>query len=242
MNRTFKRVLFAEIIVAVIVIIGLLASQNKNVDATPTPSFTPTASQESDLVAECDSTVAAKSSNDQWSTAPALDLKDTRKYWNLETNCGEVLIEVYPTKAPISVNTLKFLTDENYYDETPCHRLTASSFYVIQCGDPLGTGTGNPGYKIMEENLPKAGKNNYPAGTVAMAKGAQPNTSGAQFFLVYKDTTLGANYTIVGRVIKGLDLINKIAEAGIVGDVKDGKPKQNFGIVSAEFLENKPKK
>jgi peptidyl-prolyl cis-trans isomerase B (cyclophilin B) len=94
----------------------------------------------------------------------------------------------------------------------------------------------------MEENLPKAGKNNYPAGTVAMAKGAQPDTSGAQFFLVYKDTTLGANYTIVGRVIKGLDLINKIAEAGIVGDVKDGKPKQNFGIVSAEFLENKPKK
>jgi peptidyl-prolyl cis-trans isomerase B (cyclophilin B) len=241
MNKNFKRVLAVEIAVAAIVIIGLLAAQNNKPSASPTPSATPTASQESNLVADCVSAISAKSSNEQWDSAPALDLKDKRNFWNLETNCGQVLIEVYPNKAPITVNNLRFLTDENYYNETPCHRLTASSFFVIQCGDPLGSGLGNAGYNIIEENLPKAGTNNYPAGTVAIAKGAQPNTSGAQFFLVYQDTTLGPDYTIVGKIIKGLDVVKKIADAGIVGDVKDGKPKQNFGIVSAEFSVNKPK-
>ena len=143
MNTKFKWILFVEIVVALIVVIGLLASQNKNSSATPTATPTPTASQETNLVAECNSVISAKSSNEQWNSAPTLDLEDKRNYWNLETNCGQVLIEVFPTKAPITVNNLRFLSDENYYDETPCHRLTTKSFFVIQCGDPLGSGLGN---------------------------------------------------------------------------------------------------
>jgi peptidyl-prolyl cis-trans isomerase B (cyclophilin B) len=235
MNTIFRRILAVEISIALIVIIALLAGQSSQPIATPTNSTTPTNSEQSNIVDGCDSTISARTQNDTWTSAPVLDLKDKRKYWELETNCGQVIIEVYQTEAPISVNSLKFLTDQKYYDESPCHRLTASSFFVIQCGDPTGTGRGAAGYTIMEENLPATGANNYPAGTVALAKNTQPNSSGAQFFLVYQDTTLGPNYSIVGHVVKGLDIIKNVAGAGIVGGVKDGKPNQNFGIISAKF-------
>lgn len=242
MNSNFRRILIAEVVIALIVIVTLLAGRSNQ--ASPTPSNpTPSSSvtQEAKLVLGCDTVVTGKSSNEQWETAPALNLEDTRNYWTLITNCGEIVIEVFSDEAPISVNSLRFLTDENYYDGSPCHRLTASSFFVIQCGDPLGTGIGNPGYTIMEENRPAAGTGNYPVGTIALAKTPQPNSSSAQFFIVYKDTTLGPDYSIVGRVIRGMDIVNSIAEAGILGGVQDGKPRQNFGIIEATFSSKKPK-
>ncbi len=240
MNTNFKKILVAELIVATIVIIALLAGRGQEKLVSPSPTPNPSLAQQTDLVATCTSYVESKTSNEQWESAPELDLQDNRDYWILSTNCGDVVIEVYPTEAPISVNSLRFLTDEQYYDGTPCHRLTASSFFVIQCGDPLGTGLGNPGYRIMEENRPETGTGNYPIGTVALAKGPQPNTSGAQFFIVYKDTTLRPDYSVVGRVIAGLDIVTAIGDAGVLGGVKDGKPKQNFGILSATFTKKKP--
>lgn len=243
MNANFKRILTAELIVALIVISVLLVGRGGQNNATPsrTPFASPTLTQESNLVEGCDSTLVSKTSNEQWDSAPGLEIDDERNYWNLKTNCGEIVIEVFSDDAPISVNSLRFLTDEEYYDGTPCHRLTDSTFFVIQCGDPLGTGIGNPGYQIMEENRPTSGANNYPVGTVALAKGPQPNSSGAQFFIVYKDTTLGPNYSIVGRVIAGMDIVTAIADAGILGGAKDGKPNQNFGILEATFSKKKPK-
>lgn len=243
MNTNFKRILVVELVVAFVVVMVLVAGRSGQPTASqnqsPTPS--PTMSQELTLVDGCESEVTAKSSNEQWDSAPILDLDDNRKYWTLQTNCGDIVIEIFDDVAPISANTLRFLTDENFYDGTPCHRLTASSFFVIQCGDPLGTGIGNPGFTIMEENRPNSGTANYPLGTVAMAKGAQPNSSGSQFFFVYKDTTLRPDYSIVGRVIVGLDIVTAIAEAGTLGGVQDGKPKQNFGIIEATFSNKKPK-
>lgn len=244
MNTNFRRILIVEVVVAVIVIVFLLAGRAGTPTVTPSQMPTPssTITQESNLVESCTTEVTAKTSNDQWDSAPELDLKDERNFWTLSTNCGDIVIEVFPEKAPISVNSLRFLTDEKYYDGTPCHRMTASSFFVIQCGDPLGTGIGNPGYRIMEENRPASGTSNYPMGTVALAKGAQANTSGAQFFIVYRDTTLRPDYSVVGRVIVGMDIVTAIAEAGILGDAKDGKPKQNFGILNATFSKKKPAK
>lgn len=242
MNKNFKVILTVEIVIAFIVVVALLANREPSVVASPQPSPSITQQQQSDLVESCTSFIVPKTSNEQWQSPPKLNLNDERKFWNIDTNCGEIVIEVFADKAPIAVNSLRFLTDQKYYDATPCHRLTTSRFFVIQCGDPLGTGIGNSGYSIMEENLPEAGSNNYPEGTVALAKSNQPNSSGAQFFIVYKDTTLGPSYSIVGRVLSGLEVVKSIAEAGVVGGVGDGKPNQNFGIIEATFTQKLPKK
>ena len=103
---------------------------------------------------------------------------------------------------------------------------------MLQCGDPTGSGSGGPGYTVPDENLPTETGVNYPAGTVAMAN-AGPGTSGSQFFLVYQDTTLPANYTIWGKVTSGLDLVQKIASAGVAGGSGDGAPAQPVVIEQA---------
>jgi peptidyl-prolyl cis-trans isomerase B (cyclophilin B) len=99
---------------------------------------------------------------------------------------------------------------------------------VLQCGDPTGKGTGSPGYRYQEENLPKAdtgGTATYAKGTVAMAKTAGADQTGSQFFLVYEDSELGPEYTVLGHITKGLDVLEKIGKAGVEGGGSDGAPK-----------------
>ena len=150
----------------------------------------------------------------------------------LTTNCGPIVITTSAKQAPATVASEIFLTNKGYYNQTPCHRLTTSGIFVLQCGDPTGSGSGGPGYTVPDENLPTGTGVNYPAGTVAMAN-AGPGTSGSQFFLVYQDTTLPANYTIWGKVTSGLDLVQKIAAAGVTGGSSDGAPAQPVVIEQA---------
>ncbi len=138
----------------------------------------------------------------------------------LTTNVGPIVIRLNTPEAPCTANNFRALSAFKYYDNTPCHRLTTQGIYVLQCGDPTGKGTGGPGYTFADENLEGA---KYPKGTVAMANSG-PGTNGSQFFLVYKDTQLDPNYTPFGTIIKGLDLIEKVAAAGSVPP-GDGKPK-----------------
>jgi peptidyl-prolyl cis-trans isomerase B (cyclophilin B) len=135
-------------------------------------------------------------------------------------------------KAPETVNAMLWLADQGYFDSTLCHRLVTGGIKVLQCGDPTATGTGGPGFKIPDENLPAESGVNYPAGTVAMAN-AGPGTSGSQFFIVYEDTTLPPNYTIWGEVGSGLDVVTKVAEAGVAGGGTDGRPAAPIGIEAA---------
>ena len=150
----------------------------------------------------------------------------------LDTNCGPIVISTLAKLAPATVASEVFLAKQGYYDKTPCHRLTTSGIFVLQCGDPTGTGSGGPGYTVPDENLPTATGVNYPAGTVAMAN-AGPGTSGSQFFLVYQDTTLPPNYTIWGKVTSGLDLVQAIAATGDAGGTGDGAPTQPVVIEQA---------
>lgn len=150
----------------------------------------------------------------------------------LETNCGSIVIETLPGKAPLTVASEVFLVKEGFYDQTSCHRLTTQGIFVLQCGDPQGTGMGGPGYSVPDENLPAEGEGNYPAGTVAMAN-AGPGTAGSQFFIVYDDTTLPSGYTIWGNVIQGLDIVQGIAAAGVEGGGLDGPPAQPVFINKA---------
>jgi peptidyl-prolyl cis-trans isomerase B (cyclophilin B) len=126
------------------------------------------------------------------------------------TTQGVITVKMLTDKAPCTTFSFRFLASQDYYDLTHCHRLTTQGIYVLQCGDPTGTGSGGPGYAFNDENLAGA---TYPAGTVAMAN-AGPNTNGSQFFFTWKDTTLAPAYTPFGTVIGGLDVLQKIAAAG----------------------------
>jgi len=171
--------------------------------------------------------------------APAVDLpnagitESNKATISFTTNQGEIVIETTPSLAPLTVNAIAALAQKNYFDKTICHRLTTEGIYVLQCGDPTGTGTGGPGFNIPDENLPEAVENNYPAGTVAMAN-AGPGTSGSQFFLVYQDTTLGPDYTIWGSITSGLDILQTIASAGVVDGGTDGAPVTGVTIESTK--------
>ena len=164
-------------------------------------------------------------------SAPAATIDKATPYkLTLATNCGDLTIQTLPAKAPQTVNAMLSLAKSGYFDQTPCHRLTTSGLYVLQCGDPTGTGTGGPGFQIPDENLPKAGDANYPKGTVAMANSGA-NTAGSQFFIVYQDTTLPAGYSIWGTVTDGLDVVTKLATAGSADG--DGAPNVPIGIQTA---------
>ena len=171
--------------------------------------------------------------------APAVELpnagitESNKARITFSTNQGEIVIETTPALAPLTVNAIAALAQKNYFDNTICHRLTTEGIFVLQCGDPTGTGTGGPGFNIPDENLPEAVENNYPAGTVAMAN-AGPGTSGSQFFLVYQDTTLGPDYTIWGSITSGLDILQTIASAGVVDGGADGAPLTGVTIESTK--------
>ncbi|CAN2216720.1 PpiB Peptidyl-prolyl cis-trans isomerase (rotamase) - cyclophilin family [Candidatus Nanopelagicaceae bacterium] len=173
---------------------------------------------------------------------PTVAAKSPAKTLTFTTNCGDIVISLLGAKAPITVTSIATLANAGYYNKSLCHRLTTEGIYVLQCGDPTASGSGSPtgwtGY--IDENLPKAAGINYPAGTVAMANSG-PKTNGSQFFLVYKDTTLGPDYTIWGKITKGLDLVQKV---GAVGAYQmsgtqaiyagDGYPIQTVEIVKAK--------
>jgi peptidyl-prolyl cis-trans isomerase B (cyclophilin B) len=155
----------------------------------------------------------------------------------LATNRGDIVIEALTEQAPCTTNSFRHLAEAKYFDDTSCHRLTTASdgIYVLQCGDPQGTGMGGPGYGFGIENAPVDG--NFPAGTVAMARSNDPNSNGSQFFIVYQDTQLptdGGGYTIFGTVTEGLDLVTEVAEAG-VSEQEPPKPAEPVDIESVSI-------
>ncbi len=146
---------------------------------------------------------------------PKAVVKSLPKTMTIDTNCGAIVISLLTTKAPLTITKLSALTKAKYFDGTFCHRLTTSGISVLQCGDPSATGGGGPqGWKgFKDENLPTNAADYYPVGTVAMANSG-PGTNGSQFFFVFAPSTFKPNYTIWGKVTKGLDLLKKIGEVG----------------------------
>ncbi|TWE12872.1 peptidylprolyl isomerase [Rudaeicoccus suwonensis] len=159
------------------------------------------------------------------------------------TNCGDLTFELYGDKAPQTVASFLQLAAK-YWVNSPCQRLTTaeSGIYVLQCGDPTGTGSGSPGYGFGIENAPSNG--DYPAGTLAMARASSPDSNGGQFFIVYADTQLpteGGGYSIFGKVIGGMNIIDAIAKAGSdnTNGAGDGHPNQPISILKITVTEKK---
>jgi peptidyl-prolyl cis-trans isomerase B (cyclophilin B) len=174
--------------------------------------------------------------------------------FTLQTNHGDIPVVLDRALAPCTVQSFAFLTHQKYFDGTDCHRLTAYqtppfALSVLQCGDPLGTGWGDPGYAFEDEldsaralenwpGFPDGSRKSYPRGTLAMANGG-PDTNGSQYFLVYEDSRLRPDYTVFGHVTdEGMQVLDEIAAGGIdpgtEGTPEDGAPASRVTIERAK--------
>ncbi len=145
-----------------------------------------------------------------YSAPPQMQIETNRTYHVvIKTNKGDIHLDLNPAEAPMTVNNFVTLARDGYYDGVTFHRVVPR--FVIQGGDPTGTGSGSPGYKFQDEAV----KRPYKAGTVAMAN-AGPHTNGSQFFICLEDQPgLPPNYTIFGDTVAGMDVVRNIR----VGDV-----------------------
>ncbi|MGW4800337.1 peptidylprolyl isomerase, partial [Nonomuraea sp. NPDC004297] len=153
-------------------------------------------------------------------------IEPATKTMTLQTNLGDIVVKLDNAKAPCTTNSLEFLADKKYYNGSKCHRLGSDKFPMLQCGDPTAKadgknttdGSGGPGYVLAEENLQGA---QYKRGVMAMAKTSAPGSTGSQFFLVFGDIGLSPDYTPVGTITKGLDILDKVNKAGVIANMGD---------------------
>lgn len=143
----------------------------------------------------------------QWKHAPDMQIKPGEGYRaTITTSEGDITAELFAQEAPKTVNNFVFLARQGFYDGVIFHR-TINGF-MIQTGDPTGTGRGGPGYRFEDETVQRS----YTRGILAMANSG-PNTNGSQFFIMHGDVGLPPNYTIFGQVTGGMDVVDKIATA-----------------------------
>ena len=157
-------------------------------------------------------TVEGRPMTKQYNAPPPLTIVPETAYTaTIETNFGQIVAELFPKEAPLAVNSFIFLAREGYFDGVKFHRVVKG--FVIQSGDPTGSGTGGPGYRFADEPVTR----NYESGTLAMANSG-PNTNGSQFFITLANLTgrLPKNYTIFGQVTAGMDVVEKIGGVPVV--------------------------
>ncbi len=164
----------------------------------------------------------------QYSAPPPLTVDATKKYTaKISTSAGDMTAELYPGDAPRTVNNFVFLARDGFYNGVIFHRVISG--FMIQGGDPTGTGTGGPGYRFEDEPVSKR----YTRGTLAMAN-AGPNTNGSQFFIMHSDYGLPPNYTIFGKLTSGEEVVDAIANAP---KNSNDRPNQPVTINSVEITE-----
>jgi len=170
-----------------------------------------------------------------YDSPPPMTIDQNKSYVaTMETNKGTIAFELFADEAPMTVNNFVFLAREGYYSGVIFHRVLQN--FMVQSGDPMGTGTGGPGYKFNDEPVTR----DYLPGTLAMAN-AGPNTNGSQFFIVQGQTAnLPPAYTIFGIVTDGLDVVDAIAATpvGASGSGERSKPLEELVINSVVIEEN----
>lgn len=234
----------AVLVVVAVVVVGVIAlthsskssatavatpSSTPSVNTTPTP--TPTPSEVKEPATHCTYAPAGQAARNVGTPPTTPDFKATYQA-TINTNRGPIVIDLLNSKATCTVNSFVFLSQKGFYNNTPCPRLVTSGIFVLQCGDPTGTGSGGPGYEFESENLTGA---TYPTGTLAMANSGTSNSNGSQFFIVFKNTPLPPSYTPFGTVTSGLNILTTVAKGGIkkpLNPAGGGHPKEAVNIDS----------
>ena len=166
----------------------------------------------------------------QWASPPPSTIDPSASYTAvLNTSAGAVTVELLPQEAPNTVNNFVFLAREGFYNNAIFHRTIPG--FMIQGGDPTGTGGGGPGYRFADEPVQRP----YSRGVMAMAN-AGPNTNGSQFFLMHADYPLPPNYTIFGQAVAGLETIDAIATAPTNPGGEGSSPVNPVAIQSVEII------
>jgi len=223
-----KITILTLIIISVFFLSGCTADQktiDEQVDAAPTLSFNNQKESKGDTMPE------EKATTKKVIVKPEMQIVSKKTYTAvLSTTYGDITLKFFADKTPITVNNFVYLAEKGFYDNTIFHRVIKG--FMIQGGDPEGTGSGGPGYRFNDE--PFDGE--YKKGTIAMAN-AGPNTNGSQFFIMHEDFDLPKNYVIFGEVTKGMDVVDKIATAPVTASAmgENSKPAEPVAIKTVEI-------
>ena len=256
-RRTVAVTVLAVVVVAVVAVVAVVITGRGSSSSTAAPGSTvaappsTSAASTSTSAAPTGTTVAVRSSTvaaagacafavsgtaARPATVPAATAPATGTFTGqLSTSAGPVPLTLDRAKAPCTVASVVSLATQSFYDDAPCSRLTSATLFVLQCGDPTGTGTGGPGYTVPDElpTTPSPTGIYYPRGTIAMANAGAPNTGGSQFFLVYRDSPLPPTYTVFGTIAPaGLVTLDAIAARGTANGTGDGPPATQVKILA----------
>jgi cyclophilin family peptidyl-prolyl cis-trans isomerase len=168
-----------------------------------------------------------------YSAPPPMTIDQNKTYTaTIKTNYGDIVIQLLPKEAPLTVNNFVFLARAGFYDGVKFHRVVKG--FMIQGGDPTGTGAGGPGYQFQDE-LPTT--RSYTKGTIAMAN-AGPNTNGSQFFIMLANYPLPKSYSIFGQVTSGQDVVDKIGNVPVkVVNGENSSPTVDVHIITVNIAE-----
>jgi cyclophilin family peptidyl-prolyl cis-trans isomerase len=230
MKRKSHRLLVLVLVLTTVIALGACGSKNQSSSES---SNTNGGSAES-------TGTSTEQPSKTWKEAPAMTIDQNKKYTaKVSTSKGDFTIELFAKDAPITVNNFVFLSKQGYYDGIIFHRILES--FMIQTGDPLGNGTGGPGYTIQDE---LNGPHKYEEGIVAMAKTKAPNSAGSQFFIGTGSDIDNLNsmpdYPIFGKVIDGMDTVKLIAATPTEMDDsgrEQSKPSEKVTINSIAITE-----
>lgn len=152
----------------------------------------------------------------QWKSAPAVTIDATKNYTaTIETTKGTIVIDLYAKHAPKTVNNFVFLAKQGFYDGIKFHRVISN--FMVQGGDPTGTGSGGPGYKFEDET--RGNPLTHETGVLSMAN-AGANTNGSQFFITHSPQShLNGKHTVFGKVREGMDIVNAIRQGDTMSKV-----------------------
>jgi cyclophilin family peptidyl-prolyl cis-trans isomerase len=221
-------------VLASLLLVTLLAACGAGPRPIPTP--TPTASTAGRVPAGAQPVAASPSGGPKrYNAPPAMQIDPNKEYTaTIKTNMGDIKVQLDAKNAPVTVNNFVFLAREGFYNGVIFHRVIKD--FMIQGGDPTGTGSGGPGYQFADEPV----KGSYDIGSIAMANSGA-NTNGSQFFICQgaQCKSLPPKYNLFGKVVEGLDVVNKIADVPktVGGDGAQSKPTQEVKITTIEISE-----
>jgi peptidyl-prolyl cis-trans isomerase B (cyclophilin B) len=156
----------------------------------------------------------------EWKSPPAMQIDPKKSYQaTITTNKGNIVIDLYAQHAPKTVNNFVFLANEGFYDSITFHRVISN--FMVQGGDPTGTGRGGPGYRFEDEVRSNPLK--HETGVLSMAN-AGPNTNGSQFFITHSPQPhLNGKHTVFGKVVEGMEVVNDIRQGDKMEKVEIGE-------------------